>query len=75
MFLFYIIVHLHGHAFQVVAKGDGHYDGNSSIPLNAANPMRRDTIQVPGEGFVILRFRADNPGVWVNNILLPPKKK
>ncbi|KAI8144976.1 multicopper oxidase-domain-containing protein [Fennellomyces sp. T-0311] len=56
--------HLHGHVFQVVGRGDGYYDNNSSITLNTTNPMRRDTIQVPGEGFAIIRFRADNPGVW-----------
>lgn len=61
--------HLHGHAFQIVAKGDaGPYsvatDGATS--LNAqANPVRRDTVVVPGGGYAIIRFRADNPGVWV----------
>ncbi|KAI7849997.1 multicopper oxidase, partial [Circinella umbellata] len=55
---------LHGHVFQVVARGEGYYDGNSSVPFDTTNPIRRDTIQVPGEGFVILCFRADNPGVW-----------
>jgi len=29
------------------------------------NPMRRDVIQVKPGGFVILRFRADNPGIWL----------
>ncbi|MCJ1290772.1 hypothetical protein MMC34_002314 [Xylographa carneopallida] len=28
-------------------------------------PMRRDTVQVPEMGFVVLRFVADNPGVWL----------
>jgi len=27
--------------------------------------MRRDTVQVKPNGFLILRFRADNPGVWL----------
>ncbi|MCJ1284050.1 hypothetical protein MMC26_003381 [Xylographa opegraphella] len=30
-----------------------------------AVPMRRDTVQVPEMGFVVLRFRAENPGVWL----------
>jgi len=29
------------------------------------NPMRRDTVQVKPNGFLILRFRADNPGIWL----------
>ncbi|CDH52652.1 iron transport multicopper oxidase fio1 [Lichtheimia corymbifera JMRC:FSU:9682] len=54
--------HLHGNVFQVVGRGNGTYD--SSIQLNTTNPMRRDTISVPGQGFTVIRFRADNPGVW-----------
>ncbi|KAJ8663340.1 hypothetical protein O0I10_000579 [Lichtheimia ornata] len=54
--------HLHGNVFQVVGRGNGTYD--SSIQLNTTNPMRRDTISVPGQGFTVIRFRADNPGAW-----------
>ncbi|KAI5808305.1 multicopper oxidase-domain-containing protein [Pyronema omphalodes] len=28
-------------------------------------PMIRDTILAPPGGHIILRFRADNPGVWL----------
>lgn len=58
--------HLHGHVFQVVGRGDGVYDGhnNSAVEWFLDNPMRRDTISVPPEGFVLIRFRADNPGAW-----------
>ncbi|KAG0164350.1 ferroxidase fet3 [Apophysomyces sp. BC1015] len=57
--------HLHGHTFQVVARGDGVYDGtNNSIAWHLDNPLRRDTIVVPAGNFTIIRFRADNPGVW-----------
>jgi iron transport multicopper oxidase len=59
--------HLHGHVFQVVYRSDedaGTY--NSSMVLDfPANPMRRDTVQVPPGGFALLRFRADNPGIWL----------
>ncbi len=27
--------------------------------------MRRDTVIVQGGGYVVLHFRADNPGVWL----------
>lgn len=57
--------HLHGHVFQLVGRGPGVYDGNTSnVEWHLDNPARRDTIQVPDGTFVILRFRADNPGVW-----------
>jgi iron transport multicopper oxidase len=39
---------------------------NDSMELTfPENPLRRDTIQVKPNGFVILRFRADNPGIWL----------
>ncbi|KAI7896214.1 multicopper oxidase-domain-containing protein [Mucor mucedo] len=57
--------HLHGHVFQLVGRGDGVYSGDDSVvEWHLDNPARRDTIQVPEESFVLLRFRADNPGVW-----------
>jgi iron transport multicopper oxidase len=29
-----------------------------------ANPVRRDTVQVPSGASATLRFVADNPGIW-----------
>jgi FtsP/CotA-like multicopper oxidase with cupredoxin domain len=46
-------VHLHGHAFQVVAIND--------VPLAGAV---RDTVLVPPKGSVTIAFDADNPGRW-----------
>jgi FtsP/CotA-like multicopper oxidase with cupredoxin domain len=46
-------MHLHGHAFQVVAINDA--------PLAGA---MRDTILVPARGSVTIAFDADNPGRW-----------
>ena len=73
--------HLHGHNFQAVVRGDddaGDYspqysftgaddDGdhefqNSTMP---AVPMRRDTFMVRPNSHIVLRFRSDNPGVWL----------
>ncbi|KAI8363888.1 multicopper oxidase-domain-containing protein [Blakeslea trispora] len=57
--------HLHGHVFQMVGRGEGVYSGNDSdVEWHLDNPARRDTVLVPAESFVLLRFRADNPGVW-----------
>jgi len=53
---------MHGHDFQVVARGTGTWDGNTAnFP---AIPMKRDTATVPANGYFVLRIRADNPGVW-----------
>jgi FtsP/CotA-like multicopper oxidase with cupredoxin domain len=47
-------MHLHGHAFQVVALNGKTLSG-----------ALRDTVQVPGKGSVKIAFDADNPGRWV----------
>ncbi|KAG9197213.1 hypothetical protein G6514_001971 [Epicoccum nigrum] len=59
--------HLHGHAFQVIARSDedaGPYSFHHS-PVAPSIPMRRDTVSVQPNGHVVLRFRSDNPGVWL----------
>ncbi|KAJ2800930.1 ferroxidase fet3 [Coemansia guatemalensis] len=72
--------HLHGHAFQVVEYGPVDRDIieipaglNASIadvpvaPVRQFHnaPMRRDTLVTPVFEYVKIRFRADNPGVWM----------
>ncbi|CAI6299461.1 unnamed protein product [Periconia digitata] len=55
-------MHLHGHTFQVAGRGSGSWDGKDSS-LHAV-PMRRDNVVIPPHGYLVLRFVADNPGVW-----------
>ncbi|KAI1002996.1 Iron transport multicopper oxidase [Podosphaera aphanis] len=61
--------HLHGHTFQTIARsvdGAGSFDPKNSTHTNyPAVPMRRDTVLLHPQGHVVLRFRADNPGVWL----------
>ncbi|KAL5116135.1 hypothetical protein ACEQ8H_006032 [Pleosporales sp. CAS-2024a] len=60
--------HLHGHAFQVVSRSDqdtGFFDPARPVPALPGTPMRRDTILVRPNAHVVVRFRADNPGVWL----------
>ena len=55
-------MHLHGHVFQIVARGSGSWSGNEgSMP---SVPAKRDGAVVPANGYIVLRFKADNPGVW-----------
>ncbi|CAO3626077.1 unnamed protein product [Cunninghamella blakesleeana] len=56
--------HLHGHIFYMVGRGNGTWTGDRSQTEWFSNPMSRDTILVNSETYVVLRFRADNPGVW-----------
>ena len=61
--------HLHGHNFQAVYRSDDDAgtlaDSNVTEADFAAVPMRRDTLVVHPNGFAVLRFRADNPGIWL----------
>ena len=58
--------HLHGHQFQVCElppSGNGTFDGyTGNFP---AIPMRRDVVAVNANSYTVLRFEADNPGVWL----------
>lgn len=61
--------HLHGHNFQAIsrsAENAGSYDPTNATENNFPQfPMRRDTFMVKPGGNYVLRFRADNPGVWL----------
>lgn len=42
-------------------------DQNGSLKRNLNNPSYKDTVQVPYEGYTIIRFMANNPGSWLLN--------
>jgi FtsP/CotA-like multicopper oxidase with cupredoxin domain len=38
---------------------------NGNVPdLELQNPPRKDTISIPNGGYVVIRIKADNPGLW-----------
>ncbi|EPE10706.1 iron transport multicopper oxidase fet3 [Ophiostoma piceae UAMH 11346] len=69
--------HLHGHNFQVINREPAYgptfnsyldgdpigYDPSNHTDFPAI-PIRRDVVVLPPQGFVVLRFVADNPGIW-----------
>ncbi|KAF9729595.1 hypothetical protein PMIN06_007599 [Paraphaeosphaeria minitans] len=55
-------MHLHGHNFQIAGRGSGSWDGNEDSLYKT--PARRNNVVVPPFGWFLIRFRADNPGVW-----------
>ena len=61
--------HLHGHNFQTVARSGeeaGDFDSSNSSQISyPAIPMRRDTVVLNRNGYLVFRFAADNPGVWL----------
>lgn len=63
--------HLHGHTFQVIQKSkpfpddDPHsYDENNHDEF-PRYPLIRDTVTLEANGYIVLRFKAENPGVWI----------
>lgn len=55
-------LHLHGHDFWILGQGTGTYD-STTADLSLTNRPRRDVVQLPGDGYVVIAFYTDNPGV------------
>lgn len=70
-------MHLHGYSFAVVAFHE--FDSNEKVTVdlvkdldakgqiyrNIENPPFKDTLSMSHGGYAILRFKADNPGIWM----------
>nr|CAD1833061.1 unnamed protein product [Ananas comosus var. bracteatus] len=58
-------MHIHGYQFYVLATGFGNYDPvRDPAKFNLVDPPMRNTVGVPVSGWAVIRFRADNPGIW-----------
>ncbi|KAK2747994.1 hypothetical protein FQN57_001585 [Myotisia sp. PD_48] len=69
--------HLHGHNFYVLSLFEStlgwgsynpwepHLNPSSAPPYDFNKAILRDTVQIPRRGHAVLRFRADNPGIWL----------
>ncbi|KAG5550375.1 hypothetical protein RHGRI_015361 [Rhododendron griersonianum] len=58
-------IHLHGFNFYVLAQGFGNYDPVRGPKMfNLVNPQIRNTIGVPVGGWTVIRFTANNPGMF-----------
>ncbi|KAK0721904.1 multicopper oxidase-domain-containing protein [Lasiosphaeria miniovina] len=58
-------MHLHGHDFAILNISYTPPIPGQDVILNTNNPPRRDVVLVPTGGFVVIAFRADNPGNWL----------
>ncbi|KAK6156890.1 hypothetical protein DH2020_011138 [Rehmannia glutinosa] len=59
-------MHLHGYGFYVVGWGFGNFDPEKDrLGYNLVDPPQETTVGIPNNGWVAVRFRADNPGVWM----------
>ncbi|XP_076471477.1 uncharacterized protein LOC143301231 [Babylonia areolata] len=67
-------MHLHGHSFRLLGLeklGESlnrtyveDLDRLGQLKRNFLSPSVRDTVNVPDGGYVVLRFLANNPGLW-----------
>ncbi|KAF7820365.1 laccase-15-like [Senna tora] len=55
-------MHLHGQSFYVVGWGFGNFDRDKDpLNYNLVDPPHQNTIAIPKNGWVTIRFRAENP--------------
>lgn len=58
-------MHLHGYSFYVVGWGFGNFNEEKDpLGYNLEDPPLKNTIAVPRDGWVAVRYTANNPGVW-----------
>jgi len=70
-------MHLHGHDFALLAQGTNLSDltttttTGGNVDLKFDNPPRRDVVLLPTGGYVVIAFKADNPGSWLFHCHIP----
>ncbi|CAJ2649070.1 unnamed protein product [Trifolium pratense] len=59
-------IHLHGYTFYVVGSGFGNFDPKQDPKnYNLIDPPQETTVGLPKNGWVAIRFKANNPGMWL----------
>ncbi|KAI9699786.1 MAG: hypothetical protein M1836_002821 [Candelina mexicana] len=61
-------LHLHGHDFALLQQSNETWDPvgqPGQFKPKFDNPPRRDVVLLPSGGFVVIAFKADNPGSWL----------
>ncbi|KAK7385871.1 hypothetical protein VNO78_31799 [Psophocarpus tetragonolobus] len=64
--------HLHRHDFWVLGYGEGKFKASDRNNFNLKNPQLRNTAVIFPYGWTALRFKVDNPGVWVFHCPIEP---
>ena len=54
----------HGHDFVILAQNSTEFNPNN-YTVSTQNPARRDVAMLPVNGYLIIGFQTDNPGVWL----------
>jgi FtsP/CotA-like multicopper oxidase with cupredoxin domain len=59
--------HLHSIDMHIVAEGSGNPTDSqlNALTYQTTNPLRRDTISIPANSFVVARLHTNIPGIWM----------
>ena len=64
-------MHLHGHSFYVVGWGFGNFDKDKDpLKYNLVDPPYQNIVAISENGWVTIRFKAKNPGIYITCLLL-----
>ena len=65
------LMHLHGYSFYVIGSGYGVF-ANETDPkgYNFVDPPKLNTITIPKNGWVSMRFKASNPGMYILELFI-----
>ena len=60
-------IHLHGHDFAILVQSSTPFVSMEEIRerMQLCNPPRRDVALLPSGGYLVIAFKADNPGSWL----------
>ncbi|TVY33304.1 Laccase [Lachnellula subtilissima] len=64
-------MHLHGHDFALLKQSSDPWNATETElncngkGIKCNNPPRRDVALLPASGYLIIAFKADNPGPWL----------
>ncbi|XP_059451209.1 L-ascorbate oxidase-like [Corylus avellana] len=65
--------HMHGHDFWVLGYGMNKFDKEKDpATYNLDDPIMKNTVPLYPYGWTALRFRVDNPGVWIFHCHIEP---
>lgn len=70
--------HIHGYSFTVTEMGQDkeqpmtiplykrlQHENKLPVIVSRSNAVLKDTVNIPSNGYTVVRFRADNPGFWL----------
>ncbi|KAJ3952935.1 hypothetical protein N0V92_010612 [Colletotrichum tropicale] len=59
-------MHIHGHDFVILAQSTKEFNGTVEIDEETfVNPARRDVALLPVDGYLLIAFQINNPGIWL----------